>query len=416
MPYFSINMKKPELLAPAGDWISLKAALQSKADAIYFGVSGFNMRAGTVNFQIKDLPKIANLCHSNNTKAYLAINIIIYQTELEKIKKIISAAKKANIDAVIAWDFSVLKECKKQGMRIHLSTQASVSNFESAKYYYEHFGIKRIILARECTLDDIEKILKQIKKEKIDLEIETFAHGAMCVSISGRCYMSQFLFNKSANRGECIQPCRRGYIAKDPEETHELELSNNFVMSPKDLCTMPFLDQLIDAGINSFKIEGRNRSPEYVRTVVDCYRRFIDFYCAKKQSKKELQDLKKELIEKMQTVYNRGFSDGFFMGRPIAEWTDSYGSKAITKKSYIGKVINFFPKANAAEILIESGKLNIKDRIMIQGVTTGVFEQEIMSMQLSNSQISEAKKGMRVAILLNEKVRKNDKVYLISSL
>jgi putative protease len=329
---------KPELLAPAGDWISLRAAVKAQADAVYFGIKELNMRANAKNFELSEMKKVVQFCHENNVKAYLTLNTIIYQSELDNIKKILDFAKKAKIDAVIAWDFSILKLCKELGLRIHLSTQASVSNFDSAKYYYDTFGVKRIVLARECTLQEIKKIICMIEDSKIDLEIETFIHGAMCVSVSGRCFLSQFVFNKSANRGDCLQPCRRSYIVKDTEEEHEFKLENNFVMSPKDLCAMPFIDKLIDSGIHSFKIEGRNRSPEYVKIVVSCYRDIIDYYSSMSQEMCEdsflddLENKKKELVENLKTVYNRGFSSGFFLGRPISEWTDVYGSKATTRK------------------------------------------------------------------------------------
>jgi U32 family peptidase len=403
-------MKKPELLAPAGDWISLRAAVKAGADAVYLGVKKLNMRANTKNFELSELKKITDLCHKNNVKAYLTLNTIIYQEELKKLEKILKEAKKASIDAIIAWDLSVLKLCNELNLRIHLSTQASVSNYEAAEYYHKRFKVKRIVLARECTLEDIRSIIKQIKKNKINLEIETFIHGAMCVSVSGRCFLSQFIFNKSANRGDCLQPCRREFIITDAEEKHKFELKNNHVMSPKDLCTLPFLDKLIDSGIDSFKIEGRNRSPEYVKTVTEVYRLFIDKYS---NAKKITQKRKKELVAKLKTVYNRGFSKGFFMGRPIQEFTDAYGSKATKKKSYIGKVVNYYSKAKVAEIKIESGKIGVGDHIMIHGETTGIVEQNIESMQLNKHKIMKAEKGMNIAIKVNEKIRKNDKLYLI---
>jgi putative protease len=288
-----------------------------------------------------------------------------------------------------------------------------VSNYKAAEYYNTVFGVKRIVLARECTLNEIISIIKQIKKNKLNLEIEIFVHGAMCVSVSGRCFISQFLFNKSANKGDCLQPCRRAYVITDPEEGHQLEVSNSYVLSPKDLCTIPFLEKLIDAGINSFKIEGRNRSPEYVKATVECYRDFIDFFNANK-NKIELESKKKELMDKLSTVYNRGFSSGFFLGRPIEEWTDAYGSKATKKKQYIGKVINYFPKANAAEIKIETGMLRLGDHLMIQGNSTGIVELDIESMQMNNTTIDKAQKGSNIGIKIEHKVRKNDKVYIIS--
>ena len=404
-------MKKPELLAPAGDWISLRAAIKAGANAIYFGVKELNMRANAKNFKLSELKKIITLCHKNKVKAYLTLNTIIYENETKIIEKILKKAKEAEIDAIIAWDFSILKLCNKLKLRIHLSTQASVSNYDAAEYYHKKFNVKRIVLARESTIEDIKIITKKVKKNKLNLEIETFIHGAMCVSVSGRCFLSQFLFNKSANRGDCLQPCRRSYIVTDPEEKHQLELNNNFIMSPKDLCCIPFLDRLIKAGINSFKIEGRNRSPEYVKIVTETYREFIDSY--KKLNKTNLEKKKKQMIKKLKTVYNRGFSSGFFMARPIEKWTDAYGSKATNKKIYIGKVLNYYTLPNAAEIKLEAKELRLKDIVMIQGPTTGIIEQEVTSMQINKKNIKQAKKGSNIAFKTKEKVRKNDKVYLI---
>ena len=402
---------KTELLSPAGDWICLRAAVQNGADAVYFGIKQLNMRTNAKNFEASELKKVVSFCHGKNVKAYLTLNTIIFQNELKKIQRIVVEAKKAGIDAIIAWDLSILELCNRIGVRNHLSTQASVSNFNSAKYYYEKFGVRRIVLARECTLSEIKDIIDNIKRENLDLKIETFIHGAMCVSISGRCFLSQFTFNKSANRGECLQPCRRAYTIKDPEEGHEYNLGNNFVISPKDLCTITFMEKLIETGINSFKIEGRNRSPEYVGTVTKCYREFIDYY--EKNGRKGLSNRKKELLKEVGTVYNRGFSSGFFLGRPIEEWTDAYGSKASRKKQYIGRVVNYFKNVSAAELKIEAKSIKVGDKIIIQGPTTGVLNTKIGSIEKDKKKIKMGKKGENVAIKIDTLVRRNDKVYLI---
>lgn len=268
---------KPELIAPAGDWISLRAATQAKADAVYFGVKELNLRLGAKNFLVKDIKKVIEQCHKRNVKAYLTLNTIVYDNEINKLRNILKEAKQANIDAVIAWDFSVVKECEKLNLPIHLSTQASISNFESLFFLKNKIkNLKRIVLARELSLEQIQSIIKEIRNKKLDIEIETFVHGAMCVSVSGRCFLSQEIFRKSANRGECLQPCRREYIILEPEDKYRLKLGKNYILSPKDLCALPFIDKLIKAGINAFKIEGRNRSPEYVKTVTECYREAID--------------------------------------------------------------------------------------------------------------------------------------------
>ncbi|MFH1849073.1 MAG: peptidase U32 family protein, partial [archaeon] len=316
-----------ELLAPAGSWPSLRAAIEAGADSVYFGVKQLNMRITTDNFDLGELKKVVSYCHEHKAKAYLTLNVIVYDEELQLIKKIIMTAKDAKIDAVICWDNAVLAECKKQKVVTHLSTQASVSNYEAVKMYAK-LGVKRIILARELSISQIAAIKKRIKKDKLNVEIETFVHGAMCVAVSGRCFMSQFVFNKSANRGECYQLCRREYVVQDAENEFTLKLGNNYVMSTKDLCALPILDELVEAGIDAFKLEGRNRQPEYVKTVVTVYRQAIDAI-AKKKFNKQLVD---KLMVELRKVYNRDFSQGFFLGKPLPEhFTDSYGSKQTMK-------------------------------------------------------------------------------------
>ncbi|MBU0629122.1 MAG: U32 family peptidase [Nanoarchaeota archaeon] len=270
-------MKKPELLSPIQDFTSLKAAIGAGADSIYFGIKELNMRMGAKNFEVKDIKKVINLCHKNKVKAYFTLNTIIYENEIRKVKSLLKKLKKEKIDAVIAWDFSVIKEANKLNIPIHLSTQSSISNFEALNAITSKFkNIKRVNLARELSLNQINNIIKKIRQHNLKVEIETFIHGAMCVSISGRCFLSQQIFNKSANRGECLQPCRRKYLIKDIEEDHEFELGEDYIISPKDLCAIEIIDKLIEAGIGAFKIEGRNRSPEYVKVTTECYREAID--------------------------------------------------------------------------------------------------------------------------------------------
>ena len=415
--------KKPEIMSPAGDWLSLKAAIDAGCDAVYFGIKGMNMRAGAKNFTAADLRKIAKVCHENDVKAYLAMNTIVYEKEIKKIAKILAKAKAAGIDAVICWDFAVIKEARKQKIPIFISTQMSVSNSESIIFFYKTQGIRRFVLARECSINDIKTIKKELKKalkSKADkIEIETFAHGAMCVSISGRCFLSQFQFGKSANRGACIQPCRREFNITDIEEKHSFRLGNNYILSPKDLCTIPFIEKLIEAGVDSFKIEGRNRSPEYVKTVTSAYRKAVDFYFENKGKKgfqKEFNELKKELVNEVKKVYNRGFSSGFFMGKPIDEWTDSYGSKATTRKEYVGFVKNYYNKPGVAEIKVESNEFREGNEIMFQGPTTGVFSQKAESIELHHKKVMKAVKGKHVAVKTKELVRINDKVYIIKKI
>jgi len=393
-----------ELLTPIQDFVSLQAAIQAKADAVYFGIKELNMRANAKNFQIKDLKKITAMCHKNKIKAYLALNTIIYDNEINKIKEILKKAKQAKIDAVIAWDFAVISEANKLNLPIHISTQASLSNFDAIKTLKKNFkNIERVILARELSLPQIKSIINKIKKEKLNIETEVFIHGAMCVSVSGRCFLSQNIFNKSANRGNCLQPCRRKYLIKDIEENHELELGKEYILSPNDLCTIEILDKLINAKIDSFKIEGRNRSPEYVKVVTECYRKAID-----KKANKKL------LIKKLKTVYNRGFSTGFYLGKPINQWSKAYGSKATKKKIYIGIIKNFYKKIKVAEIKIESHGLKLGDNLMIQGNKTGVFEQKLISMQINHKKVKSVKKG-NIGIKLKKIARENDKVFIISN-
>lgn len=408
------QIKKPELLSPIQDWTSLQTAIKNGADAVYFGISGFNMRATAKNFTVKDLPKIAKIAHKNRVKVYLAINTIIYEEEIKKVEQILKAVKKAKIDAIICWDLAVIEMAKNLKIETHLSTQASVANSQSAEFY-KKIGIKRIVLARECSLLQIKKI-----KEKAKIEIEIFIHGAMCVSISGRCFLSQYLYGKSANRGECLQPCRRKYLIKQIDGDKELEIGENYLLSPKDLYTIEFIEKIIDAGVDCLKIEGRNRSPEYVAVVTKSYRTIIDFVCSNpkrdKKFKDDLAELKKELLKKLDTVYHRGRSSGFFLGKPINEWTSSYGSQATTKKIHIGRVLSYYKRIGVAEIIIQANKnIKIGDDLIFQGPTTGSREEKIISMEKNHFSIKKASQGEKIAIKISAMVRKNDEVYLVKS-
>lgn len=390
----------PELLVPAGNHEMLSTAINAGADAIYFGIKGLNMRANARNFTIDDIPQIAQKCHENNIKAYLAINTIIFDGELEDTEKIIQKASEANIDAIICWDLAVINLAKKYNLAIHLSTQASAAN-SLALAEYKKLGVKRVILARECTL-------YKIKNLNTNLEIETFIHGAMCVAISGRCFMSQYLYGKSANRGECIQPCRRKYEITDPETKKQLELDNHYVMSPKDLCTIDIIDKLLEANIHSFKIEGRNRSPEYVKTTIEAYKEAIQAH----KNNQLTKELKEKLKQKLKTVYNRDFSTGFYMGTPIDEWANQYGSKSTLLKEFVGKVVNYYKKPEVAEINIETNQIDKGDTLLIQGETTGCVETTAEEMQLHDKQTDQAKKGQNIGIK-TPFVRRNDKVYVL---
>lgn len=397
------NIKKPILLSPVANYEMLIAAIDSGADAVYLGVKGQNMRESAKNFSIKDLKKISKIAHDSNVKVYLTLNTICFDEEINKIKKTLISAKKAKIDAIISWDLGVIKLAKDLKLEVHLSTQASASN-SIAINEYKKLGVKRFVLARECSLNQIKKIIKDT-----NAEIEIFIHGAMCVAISGRCFMSHFLYGQSANKGKCIQPCRREYIATDIETNKQLEIHNNFILSPKDLCTLPFLEKILNLNVSALKIEGRGKSPEYVKVVTSVYREAIDLYFEKKLNSKK----KEELLEKLKTVYNRDFSDGFYLDKPINEWTDTRGSKATKTKTRIGKITNYFRKIGVAEIKIEARSLKINDEILIIGPTTGVLEEKIKEIQLSKNNFTKiAKKGEVVAIKVKKRVRRNDEIYL----
>jgi len=391
---------KYELLAPAGSFPNLTAAVKAGADAVYFGLKEFSMRANAKNFTTKDLKKIKEICDTKSPlnkkiKMYLALNAIIYDEEIEKIEKIIKEAKPF-VDAVICWDLSVIKLCGKYKIPFHISTQASVSNSETAKFY-KKLGAKRIILARELNLKQIKKISKFI-------EVEVFAHGAMCVAVSGRCLTSQFLFNKSANRGQCIHPCRRSYIVKDKQEGYELEIENDKIFSAKDLCTLPFIEKMKKSGITGFKIEGRNRDPRYVDAVVRIYRKALD----KKLTKQEIENSIKELKK----IYNKGLSPGFYLGLPTQDdFAKVEHSASACKKIFIGKILHYYANPQVAAILLKNS-LKIGDNISIIGNTTGIENCKISSMEKNKKQIQEAKKGDEIGIKI-PLCRKNDDVYKI---
>lgn len=397
-------MKKPELLAPAGDWSMLNSAINAGADAVYLGVEKLNMRAMADNFSINELNEIVSYCKNKNVKVHLTLNTIVFENELDDLDQIIRLAKYAGVDMIICWDFSVINKCKESSVPFCISTQASISNSDSAKFF-ENLGAKRIVLARECTLDKIREI-----RNKTTIEIETFVHGAMCVAVSGRCFMSHEIFGKSANRGECLQPCRREYEIIDKDEKYSLVLGEDYVMSPKDLCTIPFIDKLIESGIDSFKIEGRKRSPEYIAKVVGVYRKAIDYYFENKLT----DDIKTEFINELSKVYNRGFSPGFYLGEPGSEsYTKIYGSIATTRKVYVGKVLNYYQKNKIAYIEIMAGSVSIGDSIYIIGNTTGTVEIQIEKIMNETEEITEAHKGTKITIECNERVREYDKVYKI---
>lgn len=407
-------MKRIEIMAPAGSWEALRAAIIAGCDSVYFGSKILNMRANAKNFELNEISKVVSLCHENDVKAYMTLNTIVYEDDLEKVKIAISAAKKANVDAIIAWDLAVIQEAKKQDVNVHISTQASVSNSGSLNFYAD-LGAKCVVLARELNLEDIQKIVEHKNNSRFkNVKIEVFAHGAMCVSESGRCFISQFSYGHSANKGDCLQPCRRQYHIKDFETGKELVLDNNYVMSPKDLCTIEIIEQVIESGVDILKIEGRNRSPEYVKTVVECYREAIDSYYQSNLS----NELKHSLVEKVSMVYNRKFHTGFFVFKPgDSEFTNIYGSDAKSVKKYVGKVLKYYDKIDVFEIVVESEEIKKGDDVLVMGKTTGVVQAKVKSIHDGNrNELDVAKKNDYVGIKLNvkNKLRTNDKVFVVT--
>lgn len=396
---------KPELLSPAGDWPSLMAAVASGADSVYFGVKGFNMRHQASNFDILELKKVMGYLHEHLKKGYLTLNTIAMTDDILKIEKVLKEAKKACVDAVILWDMAVLELARKIGLPIHLSTQASVANKEAIKCY-ARLGVRRIVLARECSLRDIQRIIKEMAQEKIRCEIETFIHGAMCVSISGRCFMSLYSHGASANKGQCIQPCRREFYIQDVDKETDFIIGKDYVLSPKDLCTIDFIDELVASGIHAFKIEGRMRSPEYVRVVTSVYRQAIDAYYEKKCTIEVKEKLKKEL----RSVYNRGFSAGFYFGRPDESW--SKGLDHLYEKIFVGQVTRFFKKISVAEVRIYSGTIQKGDDILFMGKRSLSEIVTVKEMRKEDQPIDRAIKGDIIGIQLPFTVKPKDKVFL----
>ncbi len=407
---------KIELMAPAGNYEALMAAIHAGANSVYFGIEQLNMRArATMNFTIDDIPEIVARCSAKNVRTYITLNTIVYDHDISLMKRIIDTAKKHNITAIIAADQAVIMYAKQVGLEVHISTQVNITNLETVKFY-SHFA-DVMVLSRELSINQMKSIVNGIKREKIMgpagklIQIEVFAHGALCMAVSGKCYLSLHSHNSSANRGACIQNCRRTYKVIDIEEGYELEIDNEYIMSPKDLCTIDFLDQLLDSGISVLKIEGRGRAPEYVKTVIECYREAIDAYCNKTYS----PILAEAWMERLEKVYNRGFWSGYYLGQKMGEWSKGHGSQATQKKIYLGKGIKYFPKSKVGEFKIEAHSLKKGDTVLIMGPTTGVIEQVVDEIRVDLKKISEAKKGDHCSIAVNEVIRPSDKLYKIIS-
>ncbi len=403
-----------EIMAPVGSYASLHAAIQGGADSVYFGIGKLNMRSNSSqNFTLEDLKEISRICQEHNIRTYITLNTVIYDHELEEMKQIVDAAKVNSISALIASDWSVITYARSKGMEIHMSTQTNITNMEAVKYYAQFADV--MVTARELQLAQVKAITETIKEQNIKgpsgklVQIEIFAHGALCMAVSGKCYLSLDNLNSSANRGACLQPCRRKYIVKDKESDLELEIDGEYIMSPKDLNTVSFLDKILDAGVRVLKLEGRGRSPEYVKTVAAVYREAVDAWFAGDYTQERIDKWNDQLA----TVYNRGFWDGYYMGRKLGEWTEEYGNQATQRKTYIGKVTNYFSKIGVAELKIETHDLSIDEEIKIIGPTTGVYEDKVLEIRLDYDPVKKAVKGDVCSIPVKELVRRGDKVYKI---
>jgi putative protease len=409
-----LTRKDIELLAPAGSWESLIAAIQGGADAVYFGIEQLNMRArSSFNFTRDDLPQIVSVAKENKIKTYLTINTVIYDHELIIMRELIDLAKKVGVNAIIASDQAVLDYAFKAGVEVHLSTQLNISNIDSLKFYSNFADV--VVLARELNLDQVAGISEGIKIQDIKgpagepVRIEMFIHGALCMSISGKCYLSLHEYNHSANRGDCLQACRRSYLVTDTENGNQLEIDNEYIMSPKDLMTIHFLNKILNSGVSILKIEGRARSPEYVKTVTSCYNEAIHAIIEGTYNRPKIEEWKKKLAG----VFNRGFWDGYYLGQKLGEWSEVYGSNATERKIYCAKVTNYFEKIGVAELLIETGELLNEDQIIIIGPTTGVIELIVTEIRINNIPVSKAGKSIRCSIPCTTAVRRADKVYRI---
>lgn len=401
-----------EIMAPVGSRESLAAAIKAGANSVYFGIGKLNMRSHSANaFTIDDLKEIAQICHDHGLKSYLTVNTIIYGEDIETMHEIIEAAKEANVSAVIASDVAVMTYCRAVGQEVHLSTQLNISNIEALKFYAQFADV--VVLARELNMWQVKAIYEQIVAQDVRgpkgelVRIEMFCHGALCMAISGKCYLSLNNANRSANRGECVQICRRGYEVTDLETGTKLNIDNKYIMSPKDLKTIDFMDIMMNAGVRVFKIEGRARGPEYVHTVVSAYNEAILSVLdgTFTDEKKALWD------ERLSTVFNRGFWDGYYQGQKLGEWCEVYGSKATEKKVYVGKCIKYFSQIGVAEFLIENVDLNVGDKILVTGNATGVLMQHVEEIRYDLQPVATATRGQHISFKTDERVRPNDKLY-----
>ncbi len=403
-----------EIMAPVGSYEALMAAIQGGADSVYFGAEKLNMRArSSNNFTIDDLRTIVNIAGAHRLKTYLTVNTVLFDSELETMHRLVDAAKESGITAVIASDQAAINYAHSIGAEVHISTQVNISNIEALKFY-SHFA-DVVVLARELNLDQVKHIHQAIEREQIKgpagelIRIEMFSHGALCMAVSGKCYLSLHQLNSSANRGACLQPCRRGYIVQERESGDELEVDNQYIMSPKDLKTIHFLNKMMDAGVRVFKIEGRARGPEYVKTVASCYNEAIHAVLNGIYTPESIAEWDRRLA----SVFNRGFWDGYYLGQRLGEWSASYGSKATKRKIYIGKSTNYFPKIGVAEFLLQTKELKVGEEVLITGPTTGVVEMTVPELRLDMKPVEQVKKGDSFSMPVEVKIRRSDKLYKI---
>ena len=412
-------MDRLEIMAPAGNFECLHAAIQGGADSVYFGTGRLNMRSHSANnFQPEDLPEVVRICREAGVRTYMTLNIIIYQEDMQPMKEALDAAKAAGVDAIIASDMACIEYCRRIGLEVHISTQLSISNVESLRFYAQFADV--VVLARELNLAQVKQICDTIREEGIKgpsgnlVRVEMFAHGALCMAISGKCYLSLHAYGASANRGSCYQICRRGYEVTDLETGYKLNVDNKYIMSPKDLCTIEFMDKIIDSGVTVFKIEGRARSAEYVKRCASCYRRAADAVIAGNYTPELAASLKEELSE----VFNRGFWDGYYQGAYLGQWSEVYGSQATRRKVYCGKVTNWFDRIGVVEITVESSQLKKGDRVMVIGATTGVVEFDVDDLRVNLEPVETADKGDRCSVAVDTsicpdgKLRRGDKIYV----
>lgn len=405
-----------EIMAPVGSFPSLRAAIQAGADAVYFGVGKLNMRArAAVNFQVGDLEEISRICRENRIKTYLTLNTVIYDDEIPESRKILETARKAGISAVISSDWSVITYARKIGMEVHISTQCNVTNIEAVKFYAQFADV--MVTARELRLDQVAEIIRQIREQHIcgpsgePVQIEIFAHGALCMAVSGKCYLSLDYYNSSANRGSCLQLCRRPYKLSqtDGEKDVEIEVDNEYLLSPKDLKTIDFLDKILQAGVSVLKIEGRGRSADYVKTVTRVYKQAVLAWQNGQYTRENLEIWNREL----DTVYNRGFWSGYYLGQKMGEWAPKYGSSATTRKTYVGKITNFFDRLTVAELKVEASNLKTGDDFVIIGNTTGVYEGKAEEIRMDDRTVSNTVQGTYCSLKLKSEVHRGDKLYRI---